>query len=667
MLKSKVVQQIDPFKSCILTGKRLVNALKDWDYMNDIQQHQLREDTLQISDAITNLLTKVQIKKNLDTLKRLHLAPEQLKKQIVKIESGNHSSVEQTIAMLQDILQDIDVLKKEGCSVKSSNLAPALPLRTPPREMNQSKHTNPQINSPSTPNLFSEIDKALDFTLPDFATGSLLHKTSDSNTSSSTISDLAPTKLTRAVIEKPRPKVIIKSVSTKPTFNPLEMANHQDGTPAISKTETKSEATDRLRSPERVLHVPRPLPSTPSNRNVLFSVKDRTVKRVVPLGISMEQLEVLFREQFEIQDFEIWINHEKSGYSYILESPDDVYDGCLLLGREKSTDKSQVAQISTLLQKRHEQMDTIEKKIDDISRNMQPRAIYSDEKVKETCKKHMIELQTLKNTLEQFKYDVQLQLEETRSFFDSQLALFHSLVPVKEDERPTDHPKIPVLVKAIDESKESCQELRKDLKHYVELLETTRLDLTRGCRPSTHLYQYLVDTRNDLESRLQQQKSSFNDLKANKKVEWEATLQTILHEQKTVGESWDHLERIQTVMDEASYLSESIIPILLHQRKHKLPIKPLHLDVWDASEVHDFGKSYVLQEIKTMSPIERPEVNIIVENQRRMRVSSPNPFETELVEFTAQNRFKGKIGVDKVEERRRQKDQITLRELWKIT
>jgi hypothetical protein len=661
MLKAKVAQQADPFKSCILTGKRLVNALKDWDCMSEIQQHQLREDTLKISDTITHLLTKVHIKRNLDSLKRLHLAPENLKRQIAKVESGNHSSVEQTLLVLQDILHDIDSIKKEVSSVPDFNRAPPLPSRTPPRETKQSNNSKAQICSPQTTNLFSEIDRALDFTLPDFAIGSLLNKTSDSNTSASTISDIAPTKLTRAVIEKPRPKVVIKSVSTKPTFNPLETT---EGTPSFAKSDAKIEGlNNHPPALERLQNVPRPLPSKPNELYVLISFGNRTLKRRVPVGISMNALELLFNREFHLQDFEILINDEKTGISYLLESTDDIYDGCLLVGRKKSDEPTPLEQISSLLSKRQEHVAVIEKKLDEISRKMQPSFAFSDEKVKEKCKMHMNELHSLRNTLEQFRYDVQLQLEETRSFFDTQLVAFRSLLP--EEKEPSK-----LVAKSKDEIKgsmESCRKLGHDLNSYVELLETTRLDLTRGCRPATHLYQYLIDCRNELEQRLLGQKSDFNNLKAIKKVEWEATLQTILHEQKSVGESWDHLESIQSVMEEASLLFESIIPILLHQKKHKLPVKSIHLDVWDPTEVREFGKNYVLQELKALAFMERPEVNQIVENQRRMRVASPNPFQSELVEFTTQKKFTGKIGLELVEERRRQKDKMALIELWKIT
>jgi hypothetical protein len=644
----------DPFKSSIVTCKRLGNILKEWEYG---EKSHLRQDASQVADAITNLLTKLETKQHVDSVKRLHLAPEQLYKTIVQIENGNSSGIAQALKMIQAIVSDIELLKQEQTVPKR----PALPARNPSRK----EYTSLEIKSPNAHSLFSEIDKALDFALPDFATDSLFHANSASNSSTSTIGDMPPSKLQQAMVEKPR-KVIIKSVSTKPSINPLA-SKPVVPNPVVQVDKTVvTPVRETVKQPQ-----PRQLPQTPSaptepkEFEILISYGPKTLKRSFERNGSLSDLYLLFEKTFSIKNTELYINHAITGQEYLLETITDVYPGCFVVAREvpKPTPNLEMIQsITEPINDQFKKLETIDSKLDDLKRLLKPRPV-SDKQFVQSCQAQLQELDDLRTNLKLFKSDVTMQLEETRLFFDSQLELFRSLIST-QPEQAKEHPKEQQETNEIDTCKQQCEELNEKVKDFAAVLESTRIDLTRGCRPSSHLHDRLVQLQKTLEKQVTKQKQSFNLLKTNRKQEWEKTLQSILKEQKSVGESWQQMEEIQSMLDDASQLSESILPILVHQRKHKLPSKPVALQVWDPEEINEFGREQLLQELKTIDEVGRPEVDIIVEAQKRMRIPSPNPFEQELVEFTDNNAFKRKVGVDKVDEARKQKDLQVIKTLW---
>jgi hypothetical protein len=339
----------------------------------------------------------------------------------------------------------------------------------------------------------------------------------------------------------------------------------------------------------------------------------------------------------ENDNYNILIQHSVSKHRFLLENVADVTDGCLVI-----VQKSQQDQIQRLETK----IDIIKDFI--LKSDFKPRKSTGD--FVNRLKNQIKEFSSIKSDFKELKSSVTLALSEVAGQINKMSIIDHTNQKISEPD---------ILEKII----KNCYLLSKEVQDYSHLLENTRLDLTRGCRPPSNFREYIIQKQKDLETDLSLNSEILKNIKKIRKAEWENSLQTILQEQKSVQDSLNLMEVSETELNEQISLLNSITPILDYHASHPKRAKTVQFEVWNPEISASLGYEYLLNELKLKEiDKDRSFVLDIVEANKRTKVTEMNPMLKELKDFINKGKFTNRGGLQKVDNLREEATKKFLKE-----
>ncbi|KAJ3256558.1 Bud site selection protein 6 [Boothiomyces macroporosus] len=205
--------------------------------------------------------------------------------------------------------------------------------------------------------------------------------------------------------------------------------------------------------------------------------------------------------------------------------------------------------------------------------------------------------------------------------------------------------------------------LMEDFKDFMFFLDTTRIDLTRKVRPGEHYKSKIEQKMAALLSRQNTLRNNLTALKGSYKKQWENSLQSVLSEQQALSDLLDRLGDIDEISSLNVDLANSVLPVLEHQLETRdRGLKKPQITVWSADQVKNYGMELIVAELNEKDyNVDRSHVLAIVEAQKKNKLPQDNPFVISLSSAKLNNVG----GVEKLEMELEKKKRILLKELFK--
>ncbi|KAJ3273635.1 Bud site selection protein 6 [Terramyces sp. JEL0728] len=655
----------DPAKPVYIICKRIILILsyvdihfRSWDpssVNNGAERTQLREDGQSIGETITMLLTKVQMEGQgkLSVLKRLHLAPEQIRHDVDMILYTNSpDKIKSCVKSINQVLKDIEALtlSREGVEIggKSTSSAKVSNIRSKLDETQQSAKITGGLVGQRACTFKNTATESRFHKYPSDSTRSRHDSYSSANTQSGGLVQYAVSS-----VNLDSPNLNLSEDFGKLT---LEFEKVLENTSKHESPLLKPVA-DTTKSKIKVI----PVPSVPQSaepvtvlsksilRNnsesshdstgtvktleVFLKYQQTTAKAKWTVSDGAAGLKDLFTSKFPEMPpgFEVQILDPNYNKFYKLNDVNDVCNGSVLtVQRSRSTDEPSEFHI-------------LGKKLDRLSNLVQSHLIVGGnisnsemklEKKNSELKLYLNQISGLKAELESLKSFARNLMNDTNHSITSQLAFIKSKLKKQQNS-------------AINEQTKKCNQLLADFKEFSFFLETTRVDLTRKVRPG-ELCKKKIETEMELllfrQSTLH---SQLADLKALYKKQWEVSLQSVLSEQQSVSDMFDKLNDIDEIAETNVDLANNLLPVLRHQiHERDVRVKRPNITVWSADQVKSYGMELIVAELSEKDyDIDRSHIIAIVDKQRKLKVLPENEFQSSITNA----KLKNVGGIEKIE------------------
>ncbi|KAJ3320462.1 Bud site selection protein 6 [Boothiomyces sp. JEL0866] len=603
----------DPAKPVYIICKRIILILSTWDpsnVCNSNERVQLREDGQSISDSIVQLLTKIKTpaQRRISTLKRLHLAPEQIRHDIDMILYTNSpDKIKSCIKAINQVLKDVEAISMDGITTKDFNdnveLGPSADtakgglvgqsiLSTPVHEdrTSSSSKAGPYFTGKYTDfqkdNIKEDIEtQSLNLT-EDFGMLTLeFEKALNSNTKHD--------KYYRSA-ENQKSKIrVISDTTCAPIISETQISKSI----LQSNSESSQESCDTIQVLE-----------------VFLKYQNLTVKSKWAVDDGIEGLKTLFCSNFKelTSNFKVLVQDPSYNKFYLLTDIKEICNGSLLTIQQGS------------VQKEVDKFQILGKKLDRLSGLVETHLfttgnISNEEGIKDQkndqLKEYLGQISELKNDLQSLKTLAQTMIAKVNESVASQLLTLKNAFKKRR-------------VSEIDQVVADSNSLMDDFKEFMFFLDTTRQDLTRKVRPG-EIYKTQIETK--LETLLARQsdlRRKLTNLKGRYKKQWEASLQSVLSEQQVLSELFDKLGDIDEVSTINVDLANTVLPVLRQQLENdNVVLKKPQITVWSADQVKNYGIELIVAELAEKDyNIDRSHVPTIVEAQKKHKVQPENPF-----------------------------------------